>query len=96
MSSLEYFAGDGAVLSYLVGLAVTGLLVGALGRLAVPGPNPLGCLGTILAGLAGAFLAGIVGRLLFGENYAPGWIASVVGAAVVVYLFTRYGSRRRI
>lgn len=88
--------GDGNLLVFLIGLAVSGAVVGALGRLAVPGPNPIGCLGTIAAGVAGSFLAGVVGRLLFGQNYAPGWIASVLGAAVVVYLFSRYDRRRRV
>lgn len=88
--------GDGNLLVFLIGLAVSGAVVGALGRLAVPGPNPIGCLGTIAAGVAGSFLAGVVGRLVFGQNYAPGWIASVLGAAVVVYLFSRYDRRRRV
>lgn len=82
-------------LTYLISLAVTGLIVGALGRLAVPGPNPLGCLGTILAGLVGAFLAGIAGRLFFDDNYTPGLLASIIGAAAVVYLFGRSRQRRR-
>lgn len=82
--------GDGNLLTYLLGLAVFGLIVGALARLAVPGPNPLGCLGTMAAGVAGSFLAGIVGRLIFGQGYTAGWIASILGAAVVVYLLTRY------
>ncbi|CAN5179840.1 GlsB/YeaQ/YmgE family stress response membrane protein [soil metagenome] len=81
---------DGNLLTYLLGLAVFGLIVGALARLAIPGPNPLGCLGTMAAGVAGSFLAGIVGRLLFGRGYTAGWIASILGAAVVVYLLTRF------
>jgi uncharacterized membrane protein YeaQ/YmgE (transglycosylase-associated protein family) len=86
---------DGNTLTYLLGLAVFGLIVGALGRLAVPGPNPLGCLGTMAAGVAGAFLAGIVGRLIFGRGYTAGWIASIIGAAVVVLLFSRFRRPRR-
>lgn len=86
---------DGNLLAYLLGLAVFGLVAGALGRLLVPGPNPLGCLGTMAAGVAGSFLAGLVGRVLFGEGYTAGWIASILGAAVVVYLVTRYGRPRR-
>ncbi len=33
--------------------------------------------------------------MLFGEGYTAGWIASILGAAVVVYLVTRYGRPRR-
>lgn len=88
--------GDGNLFVFLLGLAVSGLVVGALGRLAVPGPNPIGCLGTIAAGVAGSLLAGLVGRLIFGDDYAPGWIASVLGAALVVYLFSRFDRRRGV
>ncbi|MDP9418864.1 MAG: GlsB/YeaQ/YmgE family stress response membrane protein [Actinomycetota bacterium] len=86
---------DGNLLTYLLGLAVFGLIAGAVGRLLVPGPNPLGCFGTMAAGVAGSFLAGLVGRLLFGQGYTAGWIASILGAAVVVYLVARYGRSRR-
>ncbi|MDP8987260.1 MAG: GlsB/YeaQ/YmgE family stress response membrane protein [Actinomycetota bacterium] len=85
---------DGNLISYLLGLAVFGLIVGAIARLLIPGRNPMGCLGTILAGVAGSFLAGLVGRVLFGRGYTAGWIASILGAVVVVYLFTRAGRRR--
>ncbi len=87
--------GDGNLLIELLGLAVVGLIVGAIGRLLVPGPNPLGCLGTLAAGIAGSFLAGLVGQLIFGRGYRAGWITSIIGAAVVVYLFSRYRGRRR-
>lgn len=86
---------DGNLLAYLLGLAVFGLIAGAVGRLLVPGPNPLGCLGTMAAGVAGSFLAGLVGRLVFGPGYTAGWIASILGAAVVVYLVSRYSRPRR-
>ncbi|MEW6154769.1 MAG: GlsB/YeaQ/YmgE family stress response membrane protein [Actinomycetota bacterium] len=74
---------------YLLGLALFGLIVGAIARLLVPGPSPMGLLGTMAAGVAGAFLGGFVGKLLWGEGYTPGWIMSVLGAMVVVWALTR-------
>ena len=76
-------------MGYLIRLIVSGLVIGALGRLAVPGPQPIGCLWTMLVGLAGSLLAGLVGRVLFGENYDAGWILSIAFAALLVWLFTR-------
>ncbi len=38
----------------LVGALVTGVVIGALGRLVVPGRQPIGCLFTILVGIVGA------------------------------------------
>ena len=74
---------------YLLTLALFGLIVGAVARLLVPGPSPLGLLGTMAAGVAGAFLGGLVGKLLWGSTYSPGWIMSILGAMVVVWAVTR-------
>ncbi len=78
-------------LGFLISLTIMGLIVGAIARLIVPGPQPIGILGTILAGVAGAFLGGIVGRLLFGPTYTPGLIMSILGAAVIVFAISRSG-----
>ncbi len=80
-------------IGFLIGLAFSGLIIGALGRLLVPGRQPLGCLGTILAGIAGSFVAGLIGRAIWGRTYAPGIIMSVLGAALVVWAFTSFRSR---
>ncbi len=69
-----------------------GLIVGAIARLLVPGPTPMGLLGTAAAGIVGALGAGLIGRLIWGPLYTPGWIASILGAVVVVALVSR---RRR-
>jgi uncharacterized membrane protein YeaQ/YmgE (transglycosylase-associated protein family) len=82
--------------TYLIGLVVWGLIVGALGRLALPGRQPIGCLGTLLAGVGGSFLAGIVGRVLFGRHYTAGWIMSIAGAAFLVWLYTRATRSRAV
>ncbi|MFP5371855.1 MAG: GlsB/YeaQ/YmgE family stress response membrane protein [Actinomycetes bacterium] len=75
-------------MAFLLALALSGLTVGGLARLVVPGPETLGVFGTILAGLAGSFVGGLVGRALFGET---GWLASlllaVAGAALFVLPF---------
>jgi uncharacterized membrane protein YeaQ/YmgE (transglycosylase-associated protein family) len=77
------------VIGYLLSVMIGGLIIGALGRLALPGPQPMGCLTTMLVGIGGSLLAGIVGRVLFGENYAAGWILSILCAALLVWIFSR-------
>lgn len=72
---------------YLLGLVVSGLVVGALGRLAIPGPNPMSIGKTILVGIGGSFLGGLVGYLLF--RGGGGLILSVLGAALIVWLLER-------
>lgn len=44
---------------FLILLALLGLIVGALARLLLPGPDPMGVISTVLYGLAGSFIAGL-------------------------------------
>lgn len=77
------------LVGFLVALVFFGAVVGALGRLALPGPDPMTVPQTIMAGVAGSFLAGIVVRLLSGGRADAGMIASVLGATLVVWLVRR-------
>ena len=83
-----------SLLWFVLALAFIGLIVGAVARLLVPGPTPIGILATIGAGIAGAFIGGFVGRLLFGPALTNGWsfLLSVLAAAGVVWLVS--GRRR--
>ena len=76
-------------MGFLLAIAFSGLIVGALGRLLVPGHQDMGCLATIAAGVSGSIVGGLIGRVLFGPNYAPGLIMSTLAAAGLIYLFTR-------
>ena len=73
---------------FVLFVALSGLIVGALARWALPGPDPMGWLPTIGYGLAGSFVGGIAGRLLHLPNWAE-WIASVAGAALLIWFFRR-------
>jgi uncharacterized membrane protein YeaQ/YmgE (transglycosylase-associated protein family) len=52
------------ILSYLISLVVVGLCIGGLGRLIVPGRNPIGLASTLGVGLAGSVFGAIVGAIL--------------------------------
>jgi uncharacterized membrane protein YeaQ/YmgE (transglycosylase-associated protein family) len=78
-----------SVLVYLVVLALSGLIVGALARLALPGPDPMGIGMTILIGLAGSFIGGLVTLAITGGRNAGGIVVSVAGATLIVYLIRR-------
>ena len=77
----------------LIWTLIIGLVVGVLARLILPGREPissgaLGWLITALIGIAGAFLGTFIGRTLWaGENYAAGWIMSIVGAIILLLLY---------
>jgi uncharacterized membrane protein YeaQ/YmgE (transglycosylase-associated protein family) len=77
------------VIVYLLVLALTGLVVGALGRLALPGQDPMTVGQTILIGIAASFLAGLIWWLISGDRNGGGILLSVVVAAVIVYIIRR-------
>jgi uncharacterized membrane protein YeaQ/YmgE (transglycosylase-associated protein family) len=77
------------VIVYLIALVVTGLIVGALGRLALPGPDPMSIPMTILIGIAGSFIGGLVTLAITGGRNAGGIVVAVAGATLIVYIMRR-------
>jgi uncharacterized membrane protein YeaQ/YmgE (transglycosylase-associated protein family) len=82
------------VIGFLIALALWGLIVGALARLALPGPDPIGILGTIALGLGGSFLGGLVGNVLFGRT--GGFLLALAGAILLLYLYRRFVQKRSL
>ena len=77
-----------SVIAYIIVLFFTGLIVGALARLALPGRDPMSLVQTALVGIAGSFLAGIVYALLFHRN-GGGILLSVLFSTGIVYAIRR-------
>lgn len=77
----------------LLGTLIVGLVVGLIARAIKPGDDSLGWIMTILLGIAGAFVASYIGVAMgwYQQGDAAGWIASVVGAILllVIYQFVR-------
>ena len=87
----------------ILSVAATGFVIGALARLAIPGPDPMPFWLTILIGLGGAALGGGVTGLLIGSgtNLSSGdyfWIllASVAVAAGLVAAYRHFVQKRPI
>jgi uncharacterized membrane protein YeaQ/YmgE (transglycosylase-associated protein family) len=76
------------ILSYIVSLAVVGLVIGGLGRLIVPGRNRIGLWATIGVGLTGSILGAIVGGIL-----GLGVISIVLELAIAAGLVYAVGGR---
>ena len=77
------------VIVYLLVLALTGLVVGALGRLVIPGQDPMSVGMTILVGIAASFIAGLIWWAISGDRNGGGIVISVAVAALIVYLIRR-------
>jgi uncharacterized membrane protein YeaQ/YmgE (transglycosylase-associated protein family) len=75
-------------LAYLIILLLSGLIVGALGRLALPGKDPMSIPQTIAIGVAGSLIAGFIGALLFGRG-GGGILLAVICTAGIVYVIRR-------
>ncbi len=76
---------------------VVGLIVGVIARAIVPGPDPLGWLGTIVLGIVGSFVGGFLANLIFAGQavvQSAGWIGSIVGAVLVLLIWRSVGGRR--
>lgn len=80
------------MLTFIILLVLSGLVVGALGRLGLPGPDPMSIGQTILVGIAASLIAGLVGQLLFGRP--GGFILAVLCSLGIVYLIRRSRERR--
>jgi len=82
----------------ILGWIFFGLLVGAVGKLLMPGRDPGGFIVTILLGIAGALLGGFIGRALgmYREDDPVGFVMAVLGSIVLLILYRLTFARRTI
>ena len=71
-------------------LALVGLIVGAIAKFLVPGKQAGGIIVTAVLGVIGSLVGTLGGQQLGIVSMAAGtyWIASVVGAVVVVFVYS--------
>jgi uncharacterized membrane protein YeaQ/YmgE (transglycosylase-associated protein family) len=78
-----------SLIAYLILLAVQGLIIGALARLALPGRDPMSIPMTIGVGILGSFLGGILVYILSDGASAGGFFVAFVASVLIVYLIRR-------
>jgi uncharacterized membrane protein YeaQ/YmgE (transglycosylase-associated protein family) len=81
-------------LGEVVYIILVGLVIGALGRLAVPGPDPMPIWLTILFGVVGAFVGGAL-AIALGFGGAGGVVLFSVGVATLIVIAYRRIVQRR-
>ncbi len=82
------------MIGFILVWVLIGLIVGALGRLALPGPNPMSIGATVGVGVAGALVSGIICYALGFRR--PSLIVAVLVTAGIIWLMQRNrpGARR--
>jgi uncharacterized membrane protein YeaQ/YmgE (transglycosylase-associated protein family) len=82
----------------IIGTIVVGFIVGLIARALKPGDDRLGIIWTTILGILGALLAKYVGQFMgwYGPNDTAGWIASVIGAIVLLVIYGLVRSPRRL
>jgi uncharacterized membrane protein YeaQ/YmgE (transglycosylase-associated protein family) len=75
-----------------------GLVVGIIAKLLMPGRDPGGFIVTMLIGIAGAVLGGFLGRAMgwYGPNDSAGWIVSILGAMLLLFIYRMVARPRRV
>jgi uncharacterized membrane protein YeaQ/YmgE (transglycosylase-associated protein family) len=81
----------------LIVFLIVGLIAGFIARALVPGPDPMGWLGTMILGIIGSFVGGTLAALLFGGTLdvtPAGLIGSILGSIVVLLIWRAMGGER--
>ena len=81
----------------IIGWIIIGGIAGGIAKLLMPGKDPGGCIVTVLLGVAGALLAGWIGRSInwYETNEGAGFIAAIVGAFIILFIYRMVAGRRR-
>jgi uncharacterized membrane protein YeaQ/YmgE (transglycosylase-associated protein family) len=80
-----------------IGIILSGLIIGAIAKLLMPGRDPGGCIVTILLGIAGSVVGTYLGHALglYEVGQPAGFIGSVLGAMVLLLLYRMIFARPR-
>jgi uncharacterized membrane protein YeaQ/YmgE (transglycosylase-associated protein family) len=79
----------------IIWIILIGAVVGALAKFFMPGSDPGGFFITAMLGMVGALVATFLGRFigLYGPGQGAGFIASIVGAILVLIAYRQLRSR---
>lgn len=79
---------------------VFGLVVGLIARAVMPGSQRMGLIATMLLGVVGSFVGGFLASLVTDNRitdlHTAGFIGSLIGALLILFLAGRFSDRRAL
>ncbi len=77
---------------------VIGFIVGLIAKALMPGRDPGGFIVTALLGIVGAVVASFLGQAMgwYANGQSAGFIASVIGAIIVLFIYRLIVGRRTV
>lgn len=82
------------MLGAIIQVLISGFVIGALARWAVPGPDPMPIWMTILFGILGSFIGGGVAGAIFGVEQDSGSVFAILIGSIVASMLLLIGYRR--
>ena len=83
-------------LADLFWMMLTGLVIGIIAKLIMPGKDPGGIIVTALIGMAGSLIGTYIGRVLFNNpRYEAHWAMAIIGSLILLGLYrVLFGQRK--
>jgi uncharacterized membrane protein YeaQ/YmgE (transglycosylase-associated protein family) len=85
------------MLGFIITMLIIGVVAGYIGRLLVPGPDPMSVAATVVVGIVGSFVGGFLGYVLFGKDVGEGAlqpsgiVGAIIGTIVVLLVYRAMG-----
>ena len=78
----------------LIWMIIVGFIVGVLARWVYPGTIPMGFWATAIVGVIGSLVGGVIGGIIWrspdGRFHPAGWIMSIIGALILLWVYIRF------
>lgn len=81
---------------HLIWAIIVGFIVGLIARAVLPGAQHMGFIATTVLGIVGSLVGGVIGLVVSRPRpgalfHRAGFILSIIGAIIALYLWQRYG-----
>jgi uncharacterized membrane protein YeaQ/YmgE (transglycosylase-associated protein family) len=82
------------MLGAIIQILISGFVIGALARFAVPGPDPMPIWLTIVIGIVGSFIGGGIAGAIFGAEQDSGSVFAILIGSILASTLLVIGYRR--